>query len=84
MNTESKMIKQGPCPHCKSSDAYTVYDDGHGYCFSCESYEHAEGTDNIGVLIGDYSIQYDGSLRPERKTSVSIPKIGRTPNRKAY
>jgi len=26
---------QGACPACKSSDAYTVYEDG-GYCFSCQ------------------------------------------------
>lgn len=25
-----------PCPLCDSSDAYHVYDDGHGYCFSCK------------------------------------------------
>ena len=43
MNTESKMIKQGPCPECESSDAYTLYDDGHGYCFSCEFYNQQEG-----------------------------------------
>ena len=24
-----------PCPCGKSSDAYTIYSDGHGYCFSC-------------------------------------------------
>lgn len=27
-----------PCPVCPSSDAYCVYDDGHGYCFSCNYY----------------------------------------------
>lgn len=26
------------CPHCPSSDAYCVYSDGHGYCFSCNTY----------------------------------------------
>lgn len=26
-----------PCPHCTSSDAYHVYSDGHGHCFSCGS-----------------------------------------------
>lgn len=26
-----------PCPHCGSSDAYCIYDDGHGYCFSCHT-----------------------------------------------
>ena len=24
-----------PCPNCSSSDAYHIYDDGHGFCFSC-------------------------------------------------
>lgn len=27
-----------PCPSCPSSDAYCEYDDGHGYCFSCQKY----------------------------------------------
>jgi twinkle protein len=32
-----------PCPKCPSSDAYHVYDDGHGYCFSCQYFQPAEG-----------------------------------------
>ena len=24
-----------PCPKCSSSDAFVEYDDGHGFCFSC-------------------------------------------------
>ncbi len=24
------------CPHCDSSDAYVVYADGHGHCYSCD------------------------------------------------
>lgn len=34
----SKLVKSKlPCPQpdCSSSDAYSLYDDGHGYCFSC-------------------------------------------------
>jgi twinkle protein len=27
------------CPKCPSSDAYCVYDDGHGYCFSCQYFK---------------------------------------------
>lgn len=27
------------CPNCQSSDAYCLYDDGHGYCFSCQHYK---------------------------------------------
>lgn len=32
------VLSKQPCPSCTSSDAYHEYDDGHGYCFSCETY----------------------------------------------
>lgn len=32
------MASRLPCPSCASSDAYHEYDDGHGYCFSCQKY----------------------------------------------
>jgi twinkle protein len=28
-----------PCPVCPSSDAYCEYDDGHGYCYSCQYFK---------------------------------------------
>lgn len=31
------MNKHEACPNCPSSDAYWVYPDGHGYCFSCKT-----------------------------------------------
>lgn len=35
--SESSVVSQGPCPapDCGSSDAFTLYDDGHAHCFSC-------------------------------------------------
>lgn len=41
----SKHISQGPCPNpeCNSSDAFTLYEDGHGYCFSCRYYKFPDG-----------------------------------------
>jgi twinkle protein len=37
--TESKTVKiHLPCPDCGSSNALSLYDDGHTYCFSCETY----------------------------------------------
>jgi KaiC/GvpD/RAD55 family RecA-like ATPase len=36
----SKIVEQHiPCPFCTSSDAYCTYDDGHGYCFSCNTFK---------------------------------------------
>lgn len=31
-----------PCEYCGSSDALTVYADGHSYCFSCGTYTPSE------------------------------------------
>ena len=31
------------CPNCGSSDAGSVYSDGHFYCHRCQHYEHGEG-----------------------------------------
>ena len=35
----SEFIAHTPCPACPSSDGFALYDDGHGYCFSCGHYE---------------------------------------------
>jgi len=41
--TESKEIGKTKCPACPSSDGFTLYDDGHGYCFVCNHYEKDVG-----------------------------------------
>lgn len=41
--TESKEIGKTKCPACPSSDGFTLYDDGHGYCFVCNHYEKQVG-----------------------------------------
>lgn len=45
---KSKVV-QGklPCPSCTSSDAYHEYDDGHGYCFSCQHFKPKNRVDNL-------------------------------------
>ena len=32
-----------PCPSCDSSDAFSRWDDGHGFCFSCSKYFPSQG-----------------------------------------
>jgi twinkle protein len=54
MTTSSKIVEQHiPCPSCPSSDAYCLYDDGHGYCYSC-SYFKPKSRD-----ISDDSMTYE-------------------------
>ena len=38
----SKVVKQSSCSNCNSSDANTLYEDGHWYCFSCQHYTPPE------------------------------------------
>lgn len=40
----SKLVEQHiACPLCPSSDAYCTYDDGHGFCFSCNGFVNSSG-----------------------------------------
>lgn len=41
----SEFIAHTPCPACPSSDGFALYDDGHGYCFSCGHYETNQHTE---------------------------------------
>lgn len=41
--TESEFLEHQPCEKCGSSDAKGIFDDGHGWCFACDSYFPAEG-----------------------------------------
>lgn len=40
---KSKFIKHVPCEACGSSDAGSLYDDGHTFCMVCEAYTAGDG-----------------------------------------
>jgi twinkle protein len=42
-DTSSEFIRHAPCPHCGSSDAYSLYTDGHGWCFACNTHDRGDG-----------------------------------------
>ena len=49
MNTEQKanVVSRGECGKCGSSDGNVLYDNGSSYCFVCETYTAAAGSDNL-------------------------------------
>lgn len=59
--TTSRLIERHiPCPDCPSTDAYCLYDDGHGFCFSCNKYFSNKG-DNLTDDNGpEYSFEFLG------------------------
>ena len=40
---ESTFVRHEPCDNCGSSDANSLFDDGHLFCFSCQTYTKPEG-----------------------------------------
>ena len=41
--TESEFVSHEACPECGSEDNLARYSDGHGFCFGCNYYAHADG-----------------------------------------
>jgi len=44
---DSECLSHEPCPVCPSSDAFAIYSDGHGYCYSCGHYRRGFSDDNL-------------------------------------
>ena len=44
---DSECISHEPCPICPSSDAFAIYSDGHGYCYSCGHYRRGFSNDDL-------------------------------------
>lgn len=56
--TSQAISIHGPCPCGKSSDAYALYDDGHGHCFSCGKTHFKTDRGNTIIEDTDYTLQY--------------------------
>ena len=42
---QNEFVRHEPCPACPSSDAFAVYSDGSGYCFSCGHHTRGDGSE---------------------------------------
>lgn len=69
--SESNFLYHAPCPNCGSSDANSVYDDGHQFCFSCNHYQH----DNSGQPTKSELKSKDSSLLSGTYMDITKRKI---------
>ena len=46
LESDSEFVTHTPCEKCGSSDANSLYTDGHTYCFSCQA--HVQGQEEAG------------------------------------
>lgn len=58
---DSTFLRHGHCPDCGSSDALSVYTDGHTYCFSCNTYHR--GDDEEGEEAEEKVQEHDDNNR---------------------
>jgi twinkle protein len=43
-DNESEFLRHIPCDNCGSSDANSLYSDGHTFCFSCNTHKSGDGS----------------------------------------
>lgn len=55
---QSKFLKHVPCEECGSSDANSLYDDGHTHCFSCGTTKH--------------EAMFEYTIKPKLATTMNI------------
>jgi len=67
--TESEFIRHEPCGNCGSSDANSVYTDGHSYCFSCQTYTEGDNTPNTHQMQSN--VTFKGSAQRLQKRKIS-------------
>lgn len=65
--TNSRFLRHEPCEKCGSTDANSVYDDGHSYCFACNAY------------VDDTNDTQDSTTQLEEREVVSLPMGEFTP-----
>lgn len=71
----SRLIKSHqPCPDCGSTDALSYYDDGHSFCFSCNTHRQDKSlTETTSSDDFEYSFQY---VPLRGLTAVTMEKFG--------
>ena len=67
--TDSEFVAHEPCENCGSSDANSVYSDGHKFCFVCQTYTPAEGVPHTHEMAKNVHLL--GSAERLQKRNIS-------------
>ena len=73
--TESEFLQHIPCENCGSSDANSLFTDGHSFCFACDAYvpgDGGEGNARRAPKVADGCLEYGKA----QGRFVDLPKRG--------
>jgi twinkle protein len=68
---ENQFIRHEPCPECSSSDAYAIYSDGGGYCFSCGHHTKGDGDTDLQRPELRRMVNYSGDFSGIRSRKIT-------------
>ena len=68
--TESEFVRHMPCDNCGSSDANSLYTDGHTFCFVCHARTPADN-DVIHSEQMSQTVRLTGSAERLKKRNIS-------------
>ena len=71
MDNENEFVRHEPCPSCTSSDAFAVYSDGGGYCFSCGHHEKGTGETQLHTPKLSKMVNYSGDFAGIRSRKIT-------------
>ena len=69
--SESEFVRHEPCSTCGSSDANSLYSDGHSFCFSCNTWSPGEGDIVHNHQRMSTNVQLRGSAERLQKRRIS-------------
>ena len=73
--SESEFVRHEPCLSCGSSDANSLYSDGHSFCFSCNTYTHGdEAVEHIHQMTTAVTMRGSAERLQKRRISEKVCK----------
>ncbi|MAU75344.1 MAG: hypothetical protein CL831_00535, partial [Crocinitomicaceae bacterium] len=68
---ENQFVRHEPCEECGSSDAFAVYSDGGGFCFSCGHHTKGNGDTNLQPNRVRRMVNYTGDFSGIRSRKIT-------------
>jgi twinkle protein len=67
--SDSEFVRHMPCDNCGSSDANSLYSDGHAFCFRCFTHTSGNDTTNHTHQMRDVNLQGSAGRLQKRRIS---------------
>ena len=68
--SENEFVRHIPCPQCGSSDANSLYSDGHTFCFRCYTHTHGDSPE-VNHTHSVHNVRLQGSAGRLQSRGIS-------------